>query len=107
MKGSATADMNFSREGVWGERDRVSSGGRRMPPLRLAQGSYERNAVRESEPQGARMPDHDVARLRGRPRADLAERRAGLLGQQIDHVAGATAAERAEAPQEGLAGERR
>src|SRR6266851_4305644 len=60
-----------------------------------------------SKTQGAGMTDHDLARVRGSVRADLAERRLRLLDQEIDDVTGAAAAERAEAPQERLAGERR
>src|SRR6185295_18033462 len=60
-----------------------------------------------SEVQRARVPHFDVPRLGGRMRADLAERGLQLVGHQVDDVTRPVGAERAEAPEERLAGQRR
>src|SRR5262249_5145295 len=107
--GSAMADMNISRQGAFGERAGRSNGRRRISLLRGAQGSHEPDAEPESpesEVQRAGMPDHHVACFGRRARSDLAERRTGLLGKDVDHMGGPAAAERTEPPQKGLAGER-
>src|SRR5215510_13636102 len=63
-------------------------------------------AERRSEVQRTWMADHHRACLL-RPRcADLAERRFHLVDHEIDHVKWTFRAERTEAPQKGLAGER-
>src|SRR5262249_38929245 len=110
MAGSTMAVMNIpgtssSRE----DGGSIGQGGE--APLLATQVRCERSGVRTgragSETHGARMADHDLPRARRAARADLAERRSRLLGEEIDDVAWAAPAERAEAPQKGLAGEGR
>src|SRR5215218_2467325 len=60
-----------------------------------------------SELQRAGMPHFDVPRLGGAHCPDLAKGRLQLVDHQIDDMAGSLRTERAQSPQERLAGQRR
>src|SRR6185312_8248817 len=77
------------------------------PHIRIAPKWRSRSRAEILRAPGAGMAHRHVAQLAHARAAELAEARAQLVDEDAEHVSGPLLAERAEAPEEGLAGERR